>query len=343
MAANQQLKDYIDQQVKLGVSKDAIKVALLGAGWQESDVLEAIGGGTVSAPAAAAQFKTPEIMKPVEVKPIETKPIEVKPVEITPMAKPSIPSSMPSSKPFIASDIFQPKKEPMFQPRGNADQKSFSSDKPQIVSLSPSKNGTGFLGEIKRFALPETIGLIAIAAIGAAVFFYMRNANIETKLAAANQGSSASQTLVASLTSDKANLTDQIASLSQTIDDLQNQLVIFALPQAGSSSTKEIAIKIKGTLRGGGKLSYDIVTDKNIVVSIKNSKDSNVDATLKPLFGNIIEVTGTHSDADYGRSLITVTAVNGAPLVSPQPSPASTSTPKTATSTGKGASTSTTP
>ena len=50
--ANQQLIDYIKQQLKLGVAKDALRATLLQAGWAEADVSEAIRG-TEDKPAAA--------------------------------------------------------------------------------------------------------------------------------------------------------------------------------------------------------------------------------------------------------------------------------------------------
>ena len=73
MAVNQQLKDYIDQQVKVGVPNNVIKAALLEAGWREIDINDAMAIFVSSAGAAAA--KPAEMIKTVEIKPIEIKPM----------------------------------------------------------------------------------------------------------------------------------------------------------------------------------------------------------------------------------------------------------------------------
>lgn len=310
MAANPQLKDYIDQQTKLGISKDEIKRALVGAGWQESEVLEAMSAGAASVSAVMPQVKTPD--------------------PINPAGQPSTPSVKPASAPFVASDIFRPaKEEPMFQSRAAAGPKAASPDKPQMVSFASSKESYGGGGWLKRYALPETIGLVAILAMAGTVFFYIRSADLETKVAAANQQSGASQASIASLTNQKTDLTNQAASLNATITDLTNQLSLFAAP-ANASATQELSITIKGTLGGGGKSSYFLMTNKDILVVVKNSSDPKVDAALKPLLGSQIEISGTHVPRSNS---ITVTAVNGTAPALPQP--VSTSTPKAATSTSK--------
>lgn len=54
---NQQLVDYIKQQLQGGVQKDAVKKALLDAGWPAADVEDSLGtanAGTSSGPAAAS-------------------------------------------------------------------------------------------------------------------------------------------------------------------------------------------------------------------------------------------------------------------------------------------------
>src|SRR3989344_3799245 len=60
--ANQQLRDYISEQLHVGVPKDAIRSALLESGWKETDVTEAMNletGGAVpqTQPSAMAQPK----------------------------------------------------------------------------------------------------------------------------------------------------------------------------------------------------------------------------------------------------------------------------------------------
>ncbi len=57
---NQQLTDYVKQQVQGGVQKDAIKKALLDAGWPAADVDDSVNAaGAAASPAAAAQTFNP--------------------------------------------------------------------------------------------------------------------------------------------------------------------------------------------------------------------------------------------------------------------------------------------
>jgi hypothetical protein len=316
MASNPQLKDYIDQQSKLGVSKDAVKAALLGAGWPANDIAEAMGEGSSPMPVSMPiQPRTPDIIKPVEM---------AKPVGVS-TAVAVAPSSV-ASKPFVASDIFQPRTgEPVFQARSAADQKNTSSG---VSTSFPAQKKRSW---ITRFIIPESIGLVALLFMIGTVFFYMQTGDLQAQLAAAKRGGSSSDAAMTALTAQKNDLTNQITGLNATIADLTNQLSIYAMP-ANASKTEEIAIDVKGMLSGGGKVSYTITTNKDIVVSVKNSTDPKVDATLKPLLGTQVELSGTHL---VHSDMMTVVTVNGAQLQSP--APAATSTPVAATTTPKAA------
>ena len=58
---NQQLVDYIKQQLQGGVAKDAVKKALLEAGWPEADVAESMQAAAPAAPATAVAPQTKPI------------------------------------------------------------------------------------------------------------------------------------------------------------------------------------------------------------------------------------------------------------------------------------------
>jgi len=45
--ANQELLNYVNQQLVLGTSRDEIKNILLGAGWQKNDINDAISQATI--------------------------------------------------------------------------------------------------------------------------------------------------------------------------------------------------------------------------------------------------------------------------------------------------------
>ncbi len=325
MAINQQLKEYIVNQLALGVSKEAVKSALLEAGWQASDVDEAV-----------ASLELP-VKNNAPAQPIETaKPIEIKPVgDSVSISKDTAGPQKPSRLSFVISDIFQPKDEPLFQPQGGASpQRSTSENEVQVMTLDTKNNTVQGKG---KFVLPLVWGVVAVAFLGAAVFFYLQNNDVRAQLDAITQESTSFKTQLASLTESKDSLTNQVVALNQTITDLNNQLSIFATPL--NASTSEAPFSLAGKIGGGEKLLYTLTTNKDIVVYIKNSKDANVDAALKPLLGNQVRISGTHL---AGSNYLMVTQINGQfiePFV--QAPPASTSTMKTSTSTGIGTSTKT--
>ncbi len=309
MATNQQLKDYINQQTKLGVLKDTIKSSLLEAGWNEGDVTQAMAeaesGVQVAAPLTPAQ----------------------------PFFKLAEPVAKSSPVPFVTSDIFQAKNEPIFQSAeiGKPGISNSSETKPQIILSSMKGKPTGGGGKL----LPIILAVLSVALLGGNIYFFMQNGGLNSKIDSLNNEKASSESQIASLAADKKNLTDQIGSLNKTISDFDNQLSLYGWPP-NVSETQELPITIKGVLGGGGRALYFLITNKNIMVIVKNSKDSKVDEILKPLLGTQVEISGTHlvkSDS------VTVTTVNGSLLLSLQS--VSTSTPKMATSTSGSVSTST--
>ncbi len=326
MAVNQQLKDYVDQQAKVGVPNDVIKTALIEAGWQERDINEAMAGPLSSAVAGAVKpvetAKPADMAKPVEMaKPIEIKPIEAKSSDAASfLSKLSTgPAAQKKTFPvsFVTSDIFQPKNGPAFETKGIASQTSFSGNNPRVISVA---------GGTKNDFFKKPIVPIALAAVSAVLFagagiLYAQNSGLQAKLNSVNEESASLKAKLDSLASDKNGLTDQITSLNQTVQDLSNQLSIFAMPVG--TSTAELPVNVKGMLGGGGKSLYTITTSRAIAVYVKNSKDANVDTALKPSIGSQVEISGTHA---AGSQYVTVTAVNGKPVQASLP-PASTSIP----------------
>ena len=122
MATNPQLKDYIAQQTKVGVSKDVIKNALIEAGWEESDINQAIEEASSSSPAMVSSAVVSTIQ-----------PQAVKLSETFQVSKPSEPSAKSSPVSFVASDIFRPKGESVFQPAGTSIKSNIPDVKPAAV------------------------------------------------------------------------------------------------------------------------------------------------------------------------------------------------------------------
>ncbi len=313
MTANQQLKDYIAQQTKVGVSKDAIKSALIGAGWGESDVNQAIAESEPVSPAAVSSA------------PAQT----VKPAETFQVSKPSEPAEKSSPVSFVTSDIFRPKGEPVFQSTGAGSQPGVMGMKPEAASLKMKVSSGGKGGLV----LTISLSVLSAGLLGGNIYFFLQNSGLNSKLSTLSSGSSSFQTQVASLSADKKTLTDQVDSLNKTLADLNSQLAVFAV--SSGSSTAAVPFDVSGTLGGGGKSLYSLTTSKNIVLTVKNSKDADVEATLKTLLGSNVRLGGTHQD---GSSQLTVTTVNGQAI---QPAVKAAST--TATSTTTGTASSTTP
>ena len=319
MAANQQLKDYIIEQTKLGVSKDTVKSVLLGAGWKEEDINQAvtetetgvqeIASLKPSSPVQTAQqVNQPQsTQQPQPAQP--TKPAEVsqvfKPVN---MPGSSSPVKKDSPVPFITSDIFQPKSEPVFQSSGVKTQITLNSPetKPQTISIAQNKTGVGMGDKI----LPISLGVISIILLGGNIYFFLQNSSLGSKLDSLNSGKTSSESQTVSLAAEKKTLADEVDSLNKTIADLNSQISIFAAP-ADSSSTP-VSFSVTGLLGGGGKLSYSLTTSKNIVLSVKNSKDTDVDTTLKPLLGTQVSMEGTHQPES---NQLMVTTVDGKPVL----------------------------
>ncbi len=326
MTANQQLKDYIVEQTKLGVSKDVVKSTLLGAGWKEDDINQAVTEAE-SGPQEIAPLKPASLVQPAQQasqgqSTQQTQAAQpAKPAEVLQAFKPvnmpasSGPVAKNSPVPFVTSDIFQPKSEQVFQSSVAKIQTQTTSNpmenKPQVVSMAQNnKLSAGISGKV----LPISLGVISIILLGGNVYFFLQNGDIRSKFDSLNSGkvSSENQTTsfesqATSLAADKKTLTDEVDSLNKTIVDLNSQISIFAAPAENASATS-VSFDVSGTLGGGGKFLYSLTTSKNIVLFVKNSKDAKVNSALKSLLSTRVQLGGTHeAESNY----LTVETVNG--------------------------------
>lgn len=308
MVTNQQLKDYISQQTKLGVSKDAMRSALLGAGWNESDVTQAITEAETGTQAAAVQPAQPT-QQPVQQ---PSSPVSGIAATI---------SGVKPAAPFMTSDIFQPKGEAVFKSSAPGQPAGSAAQKPAVVSMNaePGKN--------KGNVLTIALGVISVLLLGGNVYFYFQSTAKQPQApAAAGTGTSQQQeALIASLTSDKNTLTQQVDTLNKTMADLSGQLAIFE--PAATSTITSVSFDVSGTLGGGGKVLYSLTTSRNIILSVKNSRDVKVEAALKDSVGKQVSLQGTHQP---GSTSLTVVSVNNQPVDAPV---VATSTTRAATTT----------
>lgn len=273
--AQQQLVDYIKQQIGLGVTRETITGSLRDAGWTESDIREAMAGlSPQSSPGAASPpAKAQSVAKPTETSPKSDRGI-----------------------PTVTIDIVEPRKgESVFQPEAEA-----VPDPGSLIALAASKKKSH-----KGVVLGIVFGALIILFGGAGAFFYMKGEDAEKRLTALGAEHAAQKGEIEALTKAVAELTDAKAILANENTDLLNQLSVFRT--AGMPAGASAGITVRGVV-AFEKNQYTLTTNKGIVLFVKNSRDAKLDAILNPLAGNEAEITGTHP---LGSRDVTVTAVNG--------------------------------
>ncbi len=344
---NQQLREYVKQQTQLGVSKDAIKSSLLGVGWGAADVAEVLGSpaAPVSAPSAvqlttpvfSASTAAPGMARDVSApKGAEKSPAisfggmrpSASPAGIQPTT-PSTPAGAASkpapvsfpvaaaSKP--ASFESQNKSAPFFSVKTQPVAQVFSQGSASPAAGASSVSGAAAAGKKSGNHIPLLImGAVTALSLGAAGFFWWN-------------GNTSSSAQTNTLMSENTGLTQQVAALTGKANDLTTkantleadnktlsaEVAIFKT--AGITVSGDVPVTVSGILSGGGKTQYAVTTPHGIMAYVKNWKDAKVDAALAPFVGKEVEIGGTHIP---GYRDITVTSVNGQPIVAPAVSPA---------------------
>jgi outer membrane murein-binding lipoprotein Lpp len=325
-----QLVEYVSSQMKLGVSRDAIKSALVGVGWQAIDVedtLKKVEGDKVQPVVAAAQ----------------PQPIAQKP-SISVQAASSMPSNTPLSKPsspfasFSPSDIVGGAKNissqpirmdsPVSAPAQNSAAKSFFNTKPVVsadknVMAKPISTASEYPPKKKgghTMTIIEAVGIVILAALSC--FLYVQNSTLSAKVNGLSGQSSDVTSQIANLnaqvqtfTASDANLNAQVISLMAVNADLQTNLSFLAVLPVGSSSAAlatTTTATVSGMLSGSSKTSFVLTTAYGVKVYVKNSSDVGVSAALVPLIGATAQLSGTHL---VGSANLTVMSVNGNPIV----------------------------
>lgn len=265
---NQQLADYIKQQLQGGVAKDAVKKALLDAGWPAQDVDDSMG----SAGSAASPVKE-------------------------------------TINPAVAMGGNDTKNVAAVAPAAGS---KFFADTPGAEKSGGSK---------LPIIILSAVIVILLGALGYVYWSFSNRAPAATPEAAANPSADtqALDAQIQQLTSDKTALTSQVAALTSTNQGLTDEFNFF-------SGSGEITVTGKVSVTSG---TYYVTTPHNIVVSIKNSKDTKVIADLKSLVGQTAMVKGTRT---AGTLTLTMTSVS-------VPAPAQPAATSTATSTASAAGT----
>lgn len=305
----EQLTDYISSQMKLGVARDAIKSALVSAGWVSTDVEDTLKKVEGSAPA-----QTPTTVSTGTAKPMTmgTGTSSAKPAMGGMAAGANMATGAKSPEPQMirVSDLVS----------GTAVSPSSPAASPAAKSTAPSsaKDISMFGGKIKGNSFEATpvsgsgsgkkgsliwgtvAGILILALAGLAWYFYSSANGLNAKIASLTSQSGTLTTQLASLqsqvnassTSDAA----EIASLTAANADLALNLSFYAVPLGTPSSTAATAlpITISGTLSGGGKAPYALTTPRGAKIFIGSATTADVSTQMKPLVGQTIQVSGTY-------------------------------------------------
>jgi len=332
-----QLVEYISSQMKAGVSRDAIKAALVGVGWAAADVedtLKKVGeANKPAAPAAAA----PAGAMPANSAFTSTSSGSMSTGTVSVGGAPKI-TMNGSPKPMAVSMGGMQKSSGAQSIRvsdlisastaaGPATKTTFASMSPKNMGPKIDPMTDPIMGVGTKTGTPRggriimIVGIVVILALaGLAGFLYFQNSGLTAKITALSNESvdvtsrlSSLNNQFQALNASNTILAAQVVSLASQNVDLWNNLSFVAGPvgvAAGASVSSTVSIG--GTL-AGGKSSYALTTAHGVVVYVSNAKDAKVAAALTPFVGSTstVQLTGTHV---AGSPYITVTAVNGTVL-----------------------------
>lgn len=280
-----QIVDYAKSQISVGVGRDAIREALVGAGWTGQDINDSFATlDAVSSNKSAVQDFFP-------VKSASSEP-----------ARGGV---------IMVNDLISGiKLDGSVGVKNERQSKSTGADKDMAVKTD--KPGSRLISGDKSKMAVIVLGIAAAVFAIAAVFLYAQNGSLKAQIRAGNDQINSRvgdlESKLAGATKDRDSLNSQIASISKNNQDLSDTLNFFVVPN-GKTSADEADFSLTGLLGGSGKSGYTVVASSGIKVFVKNSKDAKVDAALKNLTGNSVQISGKHA---YGTRDVTVSAVNGA-------------------------------
>lgn len=348
-----QLVDYIHSQTKLGVSRDAIKTALVGVGWSAQDVedtFKRVESTGAAAPAAAA---TPAVA--VSVKPMGGSASAANPVasnapqsiRVSDLVSASLtPTSLSSSAARPGGAAVAGSTSMNAAARAGAPASGVMQSKMAVASVGMAAGSKKNMSKSAYIM----IGVILILA-GVSAYLYFQNTTLSSQVQTATGQSQGSVSQinnlngqVQALTASTTALTAQITNLNSQIVALQTDLSFLMVP-VGQSATTPVNVTVTGML-SGSKSSFVLTTPEGVKISIKNSASADAQAALAPLLSAVsasgasstpVQLSGMHTP---GVASMTVVEVNGEPIARPSPNQASAAASSTApvvsTTTGPG-------
>lgn len=325
---NQQLLDYIREQLKAGVDRKEIKDVLLNVRWEESDIDEAF------------QIIDNESKKSDGIKSEDSNLINLK--NISPM--PTLSSfyqtnsqtnNIDSSRQDKNVDNFFAVSKNDFIPQKNneAFKINLNSGIKEAININEEKSDTkkDFVIkslnqnqinqtqpkqiQIKSFSINKKFkiiiyllfGLVIAGLLGLVFFMYQKNNELENKLNSILSQSGDAENQSKSLTQTINDLQRQIMDLKQNNNilneennNLKNNLLLF------NQSTSSLDVELSGLIIQD-KGQYLLKTNIDILVVIKNSKDEKVKKVLDSFMNQNVKINGTRSP---GLREVTVTEIN---------------------------------
>lgn len=273
---NQQLVDYVKQQLQAGVAKDVVRKALGDAGWPPADIDDSFKAALPPSGAVGPSPASQTIVNPA---------VAMGGVDV--VAK--NPTGISSSDKFFA--------------------------KPTAASRMPEEGEHPSAKKFMVTMIAMGVVILLLAGALAFVYFNL-NAQLDAAQAGNTGGDPAQtaslQEQVAKLNADNSELTARTQALDADNQALLSEISFF-VPPASASSTAPVSAMVKGMLSGNASTTFVLTTAHNLKVNVLNSKDAKVAAALSPLSvgTSTITLAGTHS---AGSLNLTVTAVNGTPL-----------------------------
>ncbi len=331
--ANQQLVDYVKGQLQAGVKEDDIKKVLKDAGWPDGEVLEGISaakGPVVSSP--VAQAASPAMTQSTQFAGQVGSGISASPkINAFGGSISSAVSATPAQKPEEKKDTM--KFDFMSNPiasKGSGETSTFKAQeaKPEVFSAAGSPADVAATPSGKKSLLPWILFIVAIIALGVtAPLLYMNGLSAKESVVSLEAQLSAMQSQLAAVQGSGTDAANQLSALNLEKQDLLDELALFATPalvpvtstatSTSGTSTQpvmqmpaSVAFRIKGTVTQDAKGVYYITTARNIVLTIKNSKDTNLDTVLKPMAGQNVSAAFSGVHAPFSKDL-TVESVNG--------------------------------
>lgn len=333
--------EYINTQMKAGVSRDTIKTTLVGAGWVPADVeetLKKVEAAKMAQPIAAAPAMPamPAMSSPV-TKPVA--PATSMGMGATPGAGMGMgmgsganppPQTIKVSDLVSSSTFTSPVMKPSAMPLSKSPLTGPSpASAPVTMNVSPAAGGAKAKDAFPAAAsypaarpqkshgalITDAVLVIIIIAVGGfAGFLYMQNNSLNARLSSLNGQSSGVNSqlsdLQAQVAASTTALTAQVASLASETQELQTELSFYAAP-TGTAPGATSTATLSGTV-SLAKTGYIITATYGAKIPVVNSRSAAVIAALTPLMA-----TATSTAPASASSTASAPASSTAPTVIP--------------------------